>query len=95
MVRPTLVELDLRGVASATDLHTLLKERLSLPDYYGRNWDAFWDVITDEWPLPQQLVLCGWCKFQHRFPREAALMMRCLEDYHQERPDAPCAVRLV
>jgi RNAse (barnase) inhibitor barstar len=75
-------------------LHGLLSERLSFPDYYGANWDAFRDVITAEDVLPHRLTLRGWAAFEQRLPREARLMKQCLEDYRHERPDAPCEVTL-
>ena len=26
-------------------IHTILKEKFGLPDYYGRNWSALWDCL--------------------------------------------------
>ena len=27
------------------DIHTMLKEKFGLPEYYGCNWDALWDCL--------------------------------------------------
>ena len=38
---------DLAGVHDAESLHDALAAQLPLPDYYGRNLDAFYDVLTE------------------------------------------------
>ncbi|MBR2838849.1 MAG: barstar family protein [Kiritimatiellae bacterium] len=38
---------DLAGVRGAARLHAVLAERLPLPEHYGRNLDAFYDVLTE------------------------------------------------
>lgn len=40
-------EIDLEQVYSADDLQDLVEEILPVPDYYGRNLDALYDVLTD------------------------------------------------
>ena len=42
--------IDLAGVRSATRLHAILAENLPLPEHYGRNLDAFYDVLTEFGP---------------------------------------------
>ena len=37
--------LDLSGVKTKEELHDLLQKVLPLPDYYGRNLDALFDVL--------------------------------------------------
>lgn len=29
------------------EIHEKLKESFDFPDYYGRNWSAFWDYLDD------------------------------------------------
>ena len=38
---------DLTGIRSAARLHAALAEKLPLPEHYGRNLDAFHDVLTE------------------------------------------------
>ncbi len=40
------ITLDLTALHSPEDLHAYLKEELDLPDYYGENLDALYDVLT-------------------------------------------------
>lgn len=38
--------LDLNGVSNLEDLHNRIKKALDFPDYYGKNWNAFWDCLN-------------------------------------------------
>lgn len=39
--------IDCSEITSKRALHDTLAERLDAPDYYGRNLDALYDVLTD------------------------------------------------
>ncbi len=39
--------IDLRSIATKEELHELLAKELPLPDYYGRNLDALYDILTE------------------------------------------------
>lgn len=40
--------LDLTNITTELDFHNYVSDQLEFPYYYGKNWDAFWDCITDE-----------------------------------------------
>lgn len=40
-------------------LHQELKDSLQFPDYYGMNWDAFWDCITSDIEIPATIYIEG------------------------------------
>ncbi len=40
--------IDLKGISTKEELHALLRKELSLPEYYGDNLDAFYDVLTEQ-----------------------------------------------
>jgi RNAse (barnase) inhibitor barstar len=84
--RQDLVVLDISTIASVRDLHALLAGTLGFPDWYGPNWDAFWDVIIGLVPMPLTLRLIGWDDFARRFPRDAWIMKKCLADLAAEYP---------
>lgn len=35
------------GLTSRQDLFSLLADQLAFPDYFGRNWDALYDLLRD------------------------------------------------
>ena len=49
--------LDGGRLARREEAHDYLAAVLSLPDYYGRNLDALWDLMTER-SQPTRLVLC-------------------------------------
>lgn len=46
------VYIDFVEIGDYEDFYTQLKEKVSLPEYFGDNLDALEDVITGELPMP-------------------------------------------
>ena len=46
MENPTIVHLDLTG-CKGLEIHDRIKEAFDFPDYYGKNWSAFWDLLNE------------------------------------------------
>ena len=42
------VTLDLTGCQSLGEIHQRIKKTFDFPDFYGQNWDAFWDLLRTE-----------------------------------------------
>jgi ribonuclease inhibitor len=45
--RKKVFTVDLTGVRSAARMHAAISGALPLPEHYGRNLDAFYDVLTE------------------------------------------------
>lgn len=86
MTRKASVTFDLSAIASVRELHGIMATTLGFPDWYGPNWDAFWDVIIGLVEMPERLQLIGWDSFEQRFPRDAWIMKKCLTDLASEYP---------
>lgn len=52
------MELRLNGsiLADRQQLHKEIARQLQLPEYYGENLDALWDILT-EWSQPLQIIV--------------------------------------
>ncbi|MGC1273184.1 MAG: barstar family protein [Planctomycetaceae bacterium] len=85
--RQEFVEIDLQSINSSEDLHRMLAVSLGFPDFYGRNWNAFWDAITGLVEMPRRIRLKGWFNLLRTLPNDAASMRECLEDMAKEFPD--------
>lgn len=81
--RKEKLEIDLNTVKTAQELHFLLKKSLDFPDFYGMNWNAFWDTITGLVELPKQLVFIGWNNISKKLPEEAQILKYYLDEYEK------------
>lgn len=84
--------IDLSNVTSSAELHQLLKESLHFPDYYGENWNAFWDVITDVdfITLPDSITFVGYSFLEKKLSEEAKCLKVCLGEYNEENYVKKC-----
>jgi hypothetical protein len=65
---------------------------MRFPAYYGRNRDAFRDLVTGGVDMTAPLRLVGGDIVQQRLPRDAALRRRCPADLHAQHPALSCDV---
>ena len=79
------ITLAVSDATSAQSPHEKLAAALGFPDYYGKNWDAFWDCIRDpdQATMPQRLVIQGFGVLRERLPREADLLRSRLLDHQR------------
>jgi ribonuclease inhibitor len=90
--RREAIEIDLSAVTSSVELHDLLSRSLDFPDFYGRNWDAFWDAITGLVAMPYHLRIRGWQTLLERLPKDAAKMRSCLDRMVKQYPESASSV---
>lgn len=48
MKQEKIVTLDLTGCKYLGEIHQRIKRAFDFPDFYGENWDAFWDLLWSE-----------------------------------------------
>lgn len=90
MTRPQRITIDLGGVQDEEALHQCLAQALGFPDWYGRNWDAFWDSITGLVEMPEVLEFQGWPAFSVTMPQESKQLMELLDEMNEKYPaEAP------
>lgn len=81
-----LVVIPLGAIHESGELHDALARALGFPEWYGRNWDAFWDAITGLVEMPSKLRFEDWRQFEARLPRDAALLRSALLDMAKQYP---------
>ena len=57
MKKQKVVTLDLSGCQSLGEIHQRIKKAFDFPDFYGENWDAFWDLLRNECDMDKVVVL--------------------------------------
>ncbi|MDJ0346896.1 barstar family protein [Streptomyces sp. H10-C2] len=76
--------LDLSGVATRRAFMDRCVLSLHLPDYFGRNWDALADCLTDLSWCPaesgRRLRVRGWQEYAAAAPREWRIVTQILRD---------------
>jgi RNAse (barnase) inhibitor barstar len=92
--RGLIAAVDVSDVSSIRELHERLAETLEFADFYGKNWDAFWDAITGLVGMPRRLVITGWSTVASRWPKDAQIMLDCLRELNEQHPTWTCEVEL-
>ncbi|MFJ2815572.1 barstar family protein [Streptomyces sp. NPDC087294] len=77
MTNPHPVTLDLDGVTDRAGLMDRVAQALALPDWFGRNWDALADSLSDPTVWPEAaaaqgllLVVRNWRPYAQARPQE-------------------------
>ncbi|NEB05199.1 barstar family protein [Streptomyces sp. SID13726] len=83
-----VVTLDLDGVTDKADLMDRCARDLPLPDYFGRNWDALADVLSDPgvWSGDSE-DFGGSGDSGDGVDKETVVVVRHWERYARTRPD--------
>lgn len=77
-------EIDLTGVDTYGEFHTRIKNALDLPDYYGENLDALYDVLVelgDGWDI----VFLHTRELEEALPRYAEKLKKLFNDAGREQ----------
>jgi ribonuclease inhibitor len=86
MSAASTVEVDISGLTKKSALHEHLAAVFGFPDYYGKNWDAFWDCVTTLDPMPGKIRIIGMKSLARVLPDEATHLKKCFDDFRAE-PD--------
>lgn len=62
--------IDFTDVTDYLEMHFVIKEALNFPDYYGCNWSAFWDCLTDMYGEPICIEIVGLENIKNKFGEE-------------------------
>lgn len=86
------IEISLNTINTIDELHLEFKNKLSFPDFYGMNWDAFWDAITGLVFMPKRIIFFDWYEFEIKFPKDSRILKSILEEYKKEYSTVSCKV---
>ena len=51
-----IIELDLTGCKYSDEVHERIRKAFDFPEWYGKNWDAFWDLLRSECDADKVLI---------------------------------------
>ncbi|UEH11155.1 barstar family protein [Pseudomonas sp. HN8-3] len=93
MTRTSIIKIDLSRIQNPKELHATLCTSLNFPNWYGRNWDAFWDAISGLVEMPETLEFSGWDIFSEHLPHDAKMLRQCLAELATHYPELASRVR--
>ena len=80
---------DFTNVKYYLEMHEVIKKSLDFPDYYGRNWSAFWDCLNDMYGESMHIIIIGIEVIERKFGDAAEKMIGILgEDCEKYFPDS-------
>ena len=79
--------IDFRKVKSYLEMHFVIREALDFPDYYGCNWDAFWDCLTNMVGRPIHIEIIGLDVIERKFDGTAERMIEILREFKHYEDD--------
>ena len=80
--------LDFSKAEHYLEIHKIIKSELDFPDYYGCNWDAFWDCLTDMVGRPVNIRIIGIENIEKTFGSdESDMLIDTLKEFKHYRND--------
>ncbi|MGI4762807.1 MAG: barstar family protein [Janthinobacterium lividum] len=76
--------IDLAGCETKEAVHEIFKQKLGFPEFYGANWDVFWDSIARLVEMPDEVRLVNWQGFAQACPRDIQILREIIHDYQGE-----------
>ena len=73
--------LDFTNVKYFLEVHYIIKTSLDFPDYYGCNWDDFWDCLTDMYGDPIHIEIIGLDVIEKKFDNTANMITETLKEF--------------
>lgn len=67
--------IDFTNVNHYLEMQFIIKKALDFPDYYGCNWDAFWDCLTNMVGRPIHIEIIGLDVIERKFGTDTSKMM--------------------
>lgn len=82
-----LYVIDFSSVKYYLEMHKVIKDALDFPDYYGQNWSAFWDCLTDMVGDPINIEVRGLEVIERKFNGAVETLINILKDFKHYNND--------
>ena len=79
--------IDFTNVKSYLEMHFVIQKALDWPDYYGCNWDAFWDCLTNMVGRPIHIEIMGLDVIERKFDDAAKMLIDTLREFKHHEQD--------
>ena len=86
MEEKKIITLDLTDCKYLGELHERIRVAFDFPEWYGANWDAFWDLLWSECDA-DEVVIVGERTMSDEFNSNLKDMHEVLDDLVKERAE--------
>lgn len=86
MGKKKIITLDLTDCKYLGELHERIRVAFDFPEWYGANWDAFWDLLWSECDA-DELIIVGENTMSGEFRGQLKTMHEILDRLVQERAE--------
>ena len=83
MQEKKIIILDFNSCKTYWDIHDKIRETFGFPDWYGKNWDAFWDLLHTECDA-DEVIVKGEGSMPEEYKQVFDILHKVLEDNKQE-----------
>lgn len=84
-----VIELDLTGCRSSSDIHETIRVAFNFPQWYGANWSAFWDLLWSDCDA-DKVIVKGTTTLPQEFDEHISIMYKILERNKQTWANTDC-----
>ncbi len=85
-----IIELDLTGCKHLYEIHDRIRIAFDFPEWYGGNWDAFWDLLWSDCDADKVLVK-GENTLTEEFSKHLSTMHEILERNKKTWANSDCS----
>ena len=84
--------LDFSKIEHWCEFHQIIKDELDFPNYYGKNWDALWDCLTDMVDVeePLYIEILGAEVIEQKWPGTINILVETLKELKHWEDDYFC-----
>lgn len=86
MENKKVIKLDLTECKYLGEIHERIREAFDFPEWYGQNWDAFWDLLRTECDA-DKLKIYGEYTLPKSLKKSIESMHQILEDHKRKREE--------
>lgn len=73
--------IDFKDVKDRYNMFEIISTVMEFPDYFGNNWDAFWDCITDMANLEIKIDVLNFDVLKKISEKDSAIFIELLTDF--------------
>ena len=72
----------------AEEFYDIIQKKMNLPDCFGKNADALWDMLTGHIETPCEITLVGFNREENEYNKKVlGYIFDILQDAEKEYPD--------